>query len=58
MPSAERRTVTIPCSGRSGFTSLPGTMGPGDVRDPVEALFARFRPGIEAPATVAAARGV
>ncbi|MCC6740521.1 MAG: adenylate/guanylate cyclase domain-containing protein, partial [Planctomycetia bacterium] len=48
MPFAERRTVAILFSDLSGFTSLSETMDPEDVRDLVDALFARFRREIEA----------
>ncbi len=48
MSTAERRTVAVLFSDLSGFTALSESMDPEDVRDLVDALFARFRRVIEA----------
>ncbi len=47
MSTAERRTVAVLFSDLSGFTALSESMDPEDVRDLVDALFARFRRVIE-----------
>ncbi|KAF0246270.1 MAG: adenylate/guanylate [Planctomycetota bacterium] len=47
MSSSERRTVAVLFSDLSGFTALSEEMDPEDVRDLMDALFARFRKAIE-----------